>query len=68
MTTPLQVRTLRTYQTPALGVGGTVTTVYRVEFMVGDHGPFTADFAPADFIPSKVRAEQEKIAATVRDI
>lgn len=66
MDEPNEIKTLRTYQSPSLTDAGQVVTMYRVEFKVGIHGPFVVEFLPADFIPSKVRARQEEIAATVR--
>lgn len=65
---PDEVKTTRVDEAMSLTGRGEVTKVYRVTFMVGDHGPFTVDLPPAEFTPTRVRAEQEKIAATVRQL
>jgi len=45
---------------------GGVQKLFRVTFMVGENGPFTADFRAADFNPANVKAEVERVAATLR--
>ena len=47
---------------------GDIEPTYRVQFSVGDHGPFTLEFKKADFTPENVKTEQEKVASTLRGI
>jgi len=42
--------------------------VKRVSFMVGEHGPFTEDFRPAEFTDPIVRARLESVADAIRKI
>lgn len=65
---PLELRTVSTKQETVFIPPTGVATVYRVTFMVGDNGPFSLDFTPADFTPGNVRAKQEEIARTVREL
>lgn len=64
----LEIVTLRSRQSQTLSSTGQIVTVMSVDFMVGDHGPFTLDFRPGDFTPENVKAGQERIATTVRAI
>jgi hypothetical protein len=45
---------------------GDIASIYRVQFFVGDQGPFTQTFEEADFTPEKIKAAQDKVAATIR--
>lgn len=68
MADPLQPTVIRTEQGARFDGRGAATTVYRVSFMVGEHGPFTIELSPGDFIPERVRQEMERVALTVRAI
>lgn len=62
---PLNTRITRTDESFVLNDRGQTLRVYRVSFMVGEDGPFTLDYAPADFVPEKVNADVEGFAAKI---
>jgi hypothetical protein len=64
----LAVKITKTEQGSRADAGGTFVSVYRVTFMVGDHGPFVEEFTRGDFIPENVRAKTEAVASTIRAI
>ena len=64
----LGIQTVRVEQGSQLTRHGSVVGIFRVVFMVGEHGPFSVEFLPADFTPDRVRAAQEEIAATIRKL
>jgi len=64
----MEVKVVRTEESTVFAPPGGAAKVYRVTFMVGEHGPFTVDLKQLDFTPTRVREEIEKIAATVRGI
>jgi hypothetical protein len=64
----LEIKTIAVDQRFQASLRGEAVTVYRVRYTVGEHGPFYADFLPADFTPAKIKAEQERMAATLSAI
>lgn len=55
-------------QSTKLSPRGDIVPIMRVRFRIGDHGPFTLEFVLADFTPEKIKAAQDKIAATIRGL
>lgn len=64
----MEIRVTNITDTFAGGPPGTVTTIKRVTFMVGEHGPFTEDFRPAEFTGPQVQERLGKVAATIREV
>lgn len=64
----LAVKITKTEQTSRADAVGAFVSVYRVTFMVGDHGPFSEEFTPGSFIPETVRQRLEAVATTIRAI
>jgi hypothetical protein len=63
MHVPVVQRVVQT-SVPALRGEGFVH-IYRVTYLVGEHGPFIADFQPADFTQQNVLDAMQKVADTV---
>lgn len=61
----LEARTTTVEQTMAVSDRGALRKIYRVQFMVGDHGPYYVELPEAEFTPDRVKAEQAKVAATL---
>jgi len=55
-------------ENPVIDPLGKVTRFIRVTFVVGDHGPFSLDFAPADFNTANVQKAMNDKAAVIRGI
>jgi hypothetical protein len=64
----VDIKTTRVDQSSQLTPRGDIEPVFRVQFYVGDHGPFTIMFKQADFIPEKIKAAQEQVASTLRGV
>ncbi len=64
----MEIKTTVVDQASRLTPRGNIEAIFRVQFMVGDHGPFTLEFSQAEFIPERVREAQEKVASTLRGI
>jgi hypothetical protein len=60
--------TQRIEQTTGITPGGQLVNIFVVHYTVDEQGPFRAEFKIADFNATNVRAEQERMAATVRAI
>lgn len=64
----LEIKTTRVDQAQRLTARGDIEPIYRVSFLIGEHGPFVLDFKQVDFIPERVRAEQEKVRLTIEGL
>ena len=63
-----EIRTTRVIEGVRITRAGFTERVMRVEYMVGEHGPFAVELPAAEFSPERVKAEQEKVAATLRQL
>ncbi len=56
----------RVSDVPFIDGQGNLVSRKRVEFRVGDHGPFSFVLATDDFTEARIREEMRKIADTLR--
>ena len=65
MATQLKPEIKNVTQTARLNLTGPPSYFMRVLYVVGTHGPFTAEFPAAEFTAQAVQAEMAKTAATI---
>lgn len=59
-------KVLKVEESSVFAPPGGAAKVFRVVYVVGDHGPFTLDLKEAEFTPERVREGMAKTAATLR--
>lgn len=63
---PDDCRVVHVGQAARVNLAGAVQQTYRVQFMVGDNGPFTVELSAGEYTPENVAREVEKVAAVTR--
>lgn len=66
--TPQEKEILAVTQVQRISRVGNIVEVMRVEYRIGDHGPFFVELPKAEFTTDRVHAEIDKIAATIRSL
>ena len=61
-------KVLRVRASPLLNSTGTVTARTSVDYMIGEHGPFTLTLTDVEFSADKVKAAMEQRAAELRKL
>jgi len=64
----LETKVLRIRPTPLLTPLGEVERRTTVEYMVGEHGPFSFTLPDAEFTAARVKTEMDKKAAEIRQL
>ena len=57
-----ELKITRVFETQRVNDAGTVDTVIRTTFNVGDDGPFNVDMAKADYTGAAARAKAQQLA------
>lgn len=68
MAQPETVHITRITETIGRLEAGKLTAMMRIEFTVGDYGPFSKEFARATFDPLAARAELDYFAQQLRQL
>jgi len=68
MADQLTPKVLRVRANPQLNPNGTVTARTTVDYMIGDHGPFSLTLTDAEFTAEKVKAAMDQRAAELRKL
>lgn len=62
------VKVTKVTQEQAYSADGKLSDVVRVEFMIGDHGPFTKRFAASNFDQNAAKQELQTFAASIQQL
>lgn len=68
MTESLTPKVTRVSASPLISATGTLIPQIRVEFMVGEHGPFFTTIPEAEFTAARAQQEMEKVATPLRQL
>jgi hypothetical protein len=68
MGAPLIPTVQRVVQDTAIDATGQIKPLMRVQFMVGEHGPFTVSFPQSEFTADKARAAMQAQADQINSL
>lgn len=62
----LEPKLTRVSDVPVIDLQGNIANRKRVEFRVGDHGPFSFILAEDQFTEARIRAEMQRVVLTLK--
>jgi hypothetical protein len=68
MATNLQPTVSRVTSEVRIPLSGPPLRYFRVDFVVGTHGPFTVSIPAEQFTAARVKEEMDKVAATINQL
>ena len=62
------VRIIKIRERPRIDATGELIYYKEIDYMVGDHGPFSVDMRKDEYTPEAARAKVEAEAAGIKDL